>query len=185
LDINQQRALATTLAEQGNAPKTLAALENPNFCFKDILPIALAEVGPERLVGAIERGDPIWAYNALRFLPQLASYRSALLQKAAETQDAAVHTLRFVGDLGSHAPALRASAGELADPVATIDKFEFDNSGIYVAYFAMKWTHAGVTYQVTAKRETPAGSGPAAAAFRRATTTRSVANISPRFRIIR
>jgi hypothetical protein len=81
-----------------------------------------------------------------------------LLQKTAETQDAAVHTLRFVGDLGSHEPALRATAGELADPVATIDKFEFDNSGIYIAYFAMKWTHNGVTYQVT--RQTGDSGGP-------------------------
>ena len=44
---------------------------------------------------------------------------------------------------------LRASAAELFNSVDTIDKFEFDNDGVYVAYFAMKWVNNGTTYQVT------------------------------------
>ena len=76
-------------------------------------------------------------------------YRPVLLKKVAESPNAAVHALRFIDDLGDHEPALRASAAELFNSVDTIDKFEFDNDGVYVAYFAMKWVNNGTTYQVT------------------------------------
>ena len=79
------------------------------------------------------------------------AYRPVLLKKVAESPNAAVHALRFIDDLGDHQPRLRASAAELFNSVDTIDKFEFDNDGVYVAYFAMKWVNNGTTYQVTAR----------------------------------
>ena len=149
MNFEQQRMFAGILAEEANAPMTLAALRDPETCFEGILTTAFAEIGADRLVAYLQRGDAMWSYQALRCLPALEAYRSVLLKKAAESPNAAVHALRFIDDLGDHEPALRASAAELFNSVDTIDKFEFDNDGVYVAYFAMKWVNNGTTYQVT------------------------------------
>ena len=149
MNFEQQRMFAGTLAENANAPMTLAALRDPETCFEGILTTALTEVGADRLVAYLQRGDAMWSYQALRCLPALEAYRPVLLKKVAESPNAAVHALRFIDDLDDHEPALRASAAELFNSVDTIDKFEFDNDGVYIAYFAMKWINNGTTYQVT------------------------------------
>ena len=188
MNFEQQRMFAGTLAEEANAPMTLAALSDPETCFEGILTTAFAEIGADRLVAYLQRGDAIWSYQALRCLPALEAYRPVLLKKVAESPNAAVHALRFIDDLADHEPALRASAAELFNSVDTIDKFEFDNDGVYVAYFAMKWVNNGTTYQVTARRARRAAEirhGPwAAVPFSRATTTRSVAPTSRASRVL-
>ena len=49
---------------------------------------AFAEIGADRLVAYLQRGDAMWSYQALRCLPALEAYRPVLLKKAAESPNA-------------------------------------------------------------------------------------------------
>lgn len=141
---HDQRRAALTLAKQAGATKTAGTILRGG-CFEDIFKDAANEVGLDALVSLVLQGDPEWAFNVLRYVPNLGAHRHALLQKAAETPEFALQTLRFVPDLGSHRDTLVAKAGTLADPVGRISNLSLINDGGFVCAFTMYWINNGVT----------------------------------------
>ncbi len=141
-----ERLTALKLAQGIGAVKTVSAIKDPNQCYEDILKTAALELGLEKLVSYLLKEDPFWASNALQYVPNLGSYRDALIKKAAESPEAALHTLNLVDNIGSHANLLTASAGILAQ-TQRISGFEVYNDGSFNCEFTMYWQTSGGSTQ--------------------------------------
>lgn len=139
-----ERESALKMALAAGAVHTADAIKNPEKCYEDILRIAAAELGTDKLVEMLGKSDAFWAYNALRSVPGLDAHRDTLLKKASETPESALHTLRFVDNLGAHQPAMLAAAGPLAQSLGSISGFNLLDQGGYNCEFTMYWTNAGV-----------------------------------------
>lgn len=146
MNLEEQREHGIKLATDLGASKTLAALNDKDVCFKDILPIAASEVGIEKFVSVITQNDPTWAAKALAFVPDLGNYRAELIKKAAEDQTAALDALRNGGDLGEHRELLADTAGNLATTTGDIAGFVLLDQGGYNCAFTMYWSNNGVSY---------------------------------------
>ena len=140
---NQQaeRAAGMKLALNLGAGKTLATIKDPNSCYEDILTTAQFELGLDKFAAAILQSDPFWAHKTLLHVPDLGSYRDAIIKKAAETPESALHTLRHVDDLGEHHAMLMASTGGLGQTLGSISGFELFDDGGYNCEFTMYWTN--------------------------------------------
>jgi hypothetical protein len=84
---DKQRQSAIELAKQEGAVKTLAALENEDFCYEEIIKTAADEVGVEKLAAVLAKNSPTWALNALRYVPDLGEYRDSLIHNAEKLHD--------------------------------------------------------------------------------------------------
>jgi len=142
MEHHEQRRLAIKLAKAGGLTETVPAITGS--CYEDILKEARNEVGVDKLVSLVLQGDPEWAYNTLRFVPNLGAHRDALLKKAAETPEIAIQTLRFIPDLGRHKDTLVKNAGTLADPLGRISSLSLLNEGGFVCWYTMYWINNGV-----------------------------------------
>jgi hypothetical protein len=143
MNLDEQRKFASGLAQEAGASKTLSAIQDKNSCFEDIFRTAVAEVGVQKLVEYLLRGDPNWAYQALRYVPDLGSNREMLIKKTAETPESAVHALRFIDDLGGYDQLLRTAAAPLdqAPGITSLELHAEDTR--YAAYFLMHWVNNG------------------------------------------
>lgn len=146
MNLDEQREYGIKLATEFGAAKTLAALNDKNICFKDILPIAASEVGIEKFVSVLMQNDPTWAAKALAYVPDLGDYRSELIKKAAENQEAALDALRNGGDLGEHQGLLESNLGTFANTLGEIAGFVLLDQGGYNCAFTMYWSNNGVSY---------------------------------------
>lgn len=147
MNVDDQRKLAFRLAKQAGALKTLETIKDPKACYETILKTAASEGGVDRLIDAVLQNDPWWAYKMLTFFPDLGEKREALLKKAAEDPQSALHAYRFVSGLDAgHQEMLQAASAGLDAPVATIYGYEMDQTGPYSSYFGVKWIHNGVVY---------------------------------------
>ena len=79
-----ERKYGVELANQLNAPKTAAAIQDPNNCFKDIFKVATEEVGADQLVSSLLKSKhPAWAQQALASASDLSdNHRLVLAQKS-------------------------------------------------------------------------------------------------------
>lgn len=138
MEINGQRSTAIRLATELEAPRTLAILKSDQY--RDVcavLKTAADEVGLDKLVPAIINSYPAWAGEALRFLPDLGSYRQNLVD-ALPKHEAPTGLVNFAAAaVPEDAIAVRSLALYLA-PGAAMD-----------ALFTMFWMHQGVTYPQT------------------------------------
>jgi hypothetical protein len=125
--------------------KTQSAIESKTSCYESILQTAAAEVGIDALVSQVLQGPPEWAYNTLRFVPNLGQYRDPLLKKAAEDREFALHALRLVPELGNNRDMLTKSAGALAQTNGNISGMSLLDQGGYDCKWTLYWTHNGVT----------------------------------------
>ena|GEM_PF-6406578 len=147
MTIDEQRNLGISLAEKAGAPETTQLLQAGTVCYKDIFKAAIAEVGLQKLVDNLQVGDPIWAYEALRNIDDLGTYKDALIKKASEDPVAATHTLRFAKDLTADHIAVLAAVGA---NVASVDISEFwlyGQNAIYIVSYIMQWSYNGTAYQ--------------------------------------
>ncbi len=74
-----QRIMAAKLANDLNASKTLQLIDDQTKHIGEILRSAADEIGTDRLVSCILENDPVWAINALKYLPNLGKHRDALV----------------------------------------------------------------------------------------------------------
>jgi len=147
MNLEEQRELGIKLATELGATRTLAALNDKDVCFKDILPTAASEIGTDKFVSVILQNDPSWAAKALAFVPDLGDYRNELIKKAAENETAALDALRNGGDLGEHQGLLEASiAPNLSGTLGDICGFVLLDQGGYNCAFTMYWSNNGVKY---------------------------------------
>ena len=134
MEINGQRAMAIRLATEGEAPRTLAILKSDEYGdISAVLKTAADEVGLDKLVPAIINTYPAWAGEALRFLPDLGSYRQSLIDALPKHESANGHLVNFVAAQPEEI-AVKSLTLYLA-PGAAMD-----------AWFTMFWTHEGVNY---------------------------------------
>jgi hypothetical protein len=146
MNLEEQRDLGIKLATELGAAKTLAALNDKDVCFKDILPTAAAEIGMDKFVSIILQNDPSWAAKTLASVPNLGDYRNQLVKKAAENETAALDALRNAGDLGDHQELIAASVGSFGATQGDIAGFVLLDQGGYNCEFTMYWSNNGVTY---------------------------------------
>lgn len=146
MNLDKQREHGIKLATDFGAAKTLAALNDKDVCFKDILPIAASEIGMDKFVSVILQNDPIWSAKALAFVPDLGDYRDQLLKRAAEDQTAALDALRNGGELGGHQGLLESALGSFANTLGDIAGFVLLDQGGYNCAFTMYWSNNGVNY---------------------------------------
>lgn len=146
MNLEEQRELGIKLAAELGAEKTLAALNDKDVCFKNILPTAANEIGMDKFVSIILQNDPSWAAQTLVNVPDLGKYRDELVRKAAEDQTAALDALRNGGKLGQHRGLVEAAVGNLAGTQGDIAGFVLLDQGGYNCAFTMYWSNNGVNY---------------------------------------
>jgi hypothetical protein len=135
MDINAQRATAIRLATQLDAPETLAILKSDQYQdVSAVLKTAASEVGLDKLVPAIINSYPAWAGEALRFLPDLGSYRQSLVD-ALPKHETPTDLVNFAAAAVPEDMTAAKSLTLNLIPLAAL-----------VASFTMFWTHQGVTY---------------------------------------
>jgi hypothetical protein len=146
MDHDEQRLFGIKLAKSGGVSwqKTQAAIESKNGCFESILHTAVAEGGVDALVSQVLQGPPEWAYNTLRYVPNLGANRDALLKKTAEDPEWALHALRLVPDLGNRRDFLAKNAGQLAQTNGNISGMNLLDQGGYDCNWTLYWANAGV-----------------------------------------
>src|SRR5260370_7129458 len=79
-----QRRIGMKLASEVGATKTLAIITDPNSSYESILKSAASEVGVDKLASAILQNHPMWAGEALRFVPNLPNYPDPLIKRTLE-----------------------------------------------------------------------------------------------------
>ncbi len=146
MDHDEQRLFGVKLTRTSGVDwqKTQAAIESKNSCFESILQTAAAEGGVDALVSQVLQGPPEWAYNTLRYVPNLGQHRDTLLKKAAEDREWALHALRLVPDLGNRRDLLVRSAGQLAQTNGNISGMSLLDQGGYDCKWTLYWTNNGV-----------------------------------------
>jgi hypothetical protein len=134
MEINGQRAMAIRLATEAEAPRTLAILKSDEYGdVSAVLKTASEEVGLDKLVPAIINSYPAWAGEALRFLPDLGSYRQSLID-ALPKHEKPAGLVNFAAAVPEDATAVKSLTLYLAPGAAL------------VASFTMFWQHQGVNY---------------------------------------
>ena len=135
MEINGQRSTAIRLATEMEAPRTLAILKSDEYRdVSAVLKTAADEVGLDKLVPAIIKYYPAWAGEALRFLPDLGSYRQNLIDALPRPEKA-----------NGHVNFAAAAAPEDTIAVKSLTLYLAPGAAM-VASFTMFWTHEGVTY---------------------------------------
>ncbi len=118
-----------------DAPRTLEILKSDQY--RDagaVLKTAADEVGLDKLVPAIINSYPAWAGEALRFLPDLGSYRQSLVDALPKHETPTALVNFAAAAVPEDLTAVRSLTLYLAPGAAL------------VASFTMFWTHQGVTY---------------------------------------
>ena len=134
MEINGQRAMAIRLATEAEAPRTLAILKSDEYGdISAVLKTAADEVGLDKLVPAIINTYPAWAGEALRFLPDLGSYRQSLID-ALPKHEKPTGLVNFAAAVPEDAIAVKSLTLYLA------------GGAQMVAAFTMFWTHQGLPY---------------------------------------
>jgi hypothetical protein len=73
MKVNPLRTLARKVAMQLNAPKSVALLKDAKASYQDIMVSIANELGIEKFTAAVlKQKDPSFAFNALRFVPNLS-----------------------------------------------------------------------------------------------------------------
>lgn len=135
MELNGQRSAAIRLATEMDAPRTLEILKSDQY--RDagaVLKTAADEVGLDKLVPAIINSYPAWAGEALRFLPDLGSYRQSLVDALPKHENPTGLVNFAAAAVPEDATAVRSLTLYLAPGAAL------------VASFTMFWVHQGVTY---------------------------------------
>jgi hypothetical protein len=145
MDHDEQRNFGIKLTKAGgvNWQKTQAAIESKNSCYESILHTAVGEAGVDAVVSQVLQGPPEWAYNTLRYVPNLGQHRDALLKKTSEDREWALHALRLVPDLGNRRDFLAKTAGELAQSNGNISGMSLLDQGGYDCKWTLFWANAG------------------------------------------
>jgi hypothetical protein len=136
MDINTQRSAAIKLATEAGAARTLAILKSDQYHdISAVLRTAANEVGVDKLVAGILKVHPAWAGDALRFIPDLGSHRTQLVNAICDNKVAVVH-----GTSGAGALNLAA-----ATPAGSLELYLASGAAME-AWFTMFWIHNGVGY---------------------------------------
>lgn len=108
MNCQEELALGTQLAKDAGASETAKVLASDDYSPEKAIKTAMAEFkgNEDQLVAAICKGQPWWAYIALRFMPDLKSGRDALIEKATGDPKAAYYTLKDIAEVGAHRDAL-------------------------------------------------------------------------------
>lgn len=96
----EQRRIGVRLATELGAQKTLAIIKDPKSSYEEIFKTAASEVGVDTLVSCILQNNPIWAHNALRFVPNLGNQREAVIKKATELIESSAINRTNLEDIG-------------------------------------------------------------------------------------
>jgi hypothetical protein len=135
MEINGQRSTAIRLATEAGAQRTLALLKSDQYRdVSEVLKTAAGEVGLDKLVPAIINFYPAWAGEALRFLPDLGSYRQSLIDTLPRDQKANGHVNFAAAAVSDETVSVKSLTLYLA-PGAAME-----------AWFTMFWMHQGVIY---------------------------------------
>src|SRR6185295_10203470 len=123
MEINGQRAMAIRLATEAEAPRTLALLKSDEYGdVSAVLKTAADEVGLDKLVPAIINSYPAWAGEALRFLPDLGSYRQSLID-ALPKHEKPAGLVNFAAAVPEDATAVKSLTLYLAPGAALVASF--------------------------------------------------------------
>jgi hypothetical protein len=152
MEHDEQRLLGMKLAKASGTSfqSTQSAIESKNSCFESILQIAVQEAGIDAMVAQVLQGPPEWAFNTLRYVPNLGQHRDALLKKVAEDREWANNALRLVPNLGSSRDILARSAGPLAQTYGNISGMNLQDQGGYDCKWTLYWVNNGQTQPKTA-----------------------------------
>lgn len=141
---DEQRQFGIKLIQSGGSwRKTQAAIESKTSCFESILQTAVDEAGLDAVVSQVLQGPPEWAYNTLRYLPNLGQHRDALLKKTSEDREWALHALRLVPDLGNRRDFLTKTVGDLAQTNGNISGMDLLDQGGYDCKWTLYWVNNG------------------------------------------
>lgn len=128
MNTQNQRKDALKLALQANATKTAEIIKEENSSLESIIKSAADEIGVDKLVPIILDKYPSWSLGALRYVPGIGKYETALKEKARLVVLPSTH--------GAGTKAMTAEAPQGLPSIDTLEMYVACGAG-YVAYFTM------------------------------------------------
>jgi len=144
MDFTAQRAAGLRMAITASAKSAQAAIKDEDSCYATIFKAAITDIGLDKTVANVLRGDPEWASQMLEHVPDVGAHREALVKKAAESPSASLLALRNGSELGAARSEILAAAGPQASPITSVSAFSLKDSAGFNSSFTLYWERGGV-----------------------------------------